>query len=471
MSSFDWTRRDFIKKTSALSAALAATQAMAQQEKTAATKSASQPTTRERRRRSPAPTTAGPARNAALRVGVIGCANKGRHNLQTIAECGVTIAALCDIDSKLLEPAIEAYPNAKTFSDYRKMFDAMAKDIDAVVISTPDHTHAHPAMLAMNLGKHVYCEKPLTHNIAEARLLTKTAREKKVITQMGNQGHSSEGSAQQVAWLKSGVIGDVKEVHVWTDRPHGVWPQGVVRPKDSQPVPDHIAWDVWLGPAPERPYHAGYHPFAWRGWWDFGTGALGDMACHIMDTAFWALDLKNPTAVEAFSEGGTPDSGPLWSIIRYEFPQRGEMPPLKLFWYDGKMMPSTRFGSSEKLTPNGVVFVGAKGTMAAPLNSEPRILEEKLAKEFTPPPKPATRPVPFDYYHHLEWVEACLGSGQTPSSNFDYAGALTETVLLGNFAVRSGRRVEWDPAAGKCTNLPEANQYVSREYRKGWELT
>jgi len=461
--SSDWTRRDFLQKAAALSAAMAAAQAMGQ------TKPASQ-ATRQRKREGLAPTTTGPAQNAKLRVGIIGCANKGGHNLRAIAECGVTIAGLCDIDSKMLAPAAEAYPAAKTFADYRKMLETMKDSLDAVVVSTPDHCHAPAAMFAMNLGKHVYCEKPLTHNISEARLLAKTAQEKKLITQMGNQGHSSEGSAQQVAWLKSGVIGDVTEVHVWTDRPHGVWPQGLSRPTDAQPVPENIAWDLWLGPAPVRPYHSGYHPFAWRGWWDFGTGALGDMACHIMDTAYWALDLKNPTAVEAFSEGGTSESGPLWSIIRYEFPQRGALPPVKLFWYDGKVLPSTKFGSSEKLTANGVVFVGTKGTMAAPLNSEPRILEEKLAKEFAAPAKPTTRPGGFDHYHHLEFVEACLGSGKLPGSNFSYSGPLTETVLLGNFAIRSNRRIEWDAVAARCTNLPEANQYVTREYRKGWEL-
>jgi len=459
----DWTRRRFLHTTAAFGALMAGANAVFGEPPASQAAAPKQP----RKRRAPVTTNSA---NAKLRVAMIGCAGKGGHNLHALAECGITIAALCDIDSKRLGEAAAEFPDAKTFADYRKMFDTF-KNFDAVCVSTPDHHHASAALRAMDLGKHVYCEKPLTHNIAEARMMAETAHKKNLATQMGNQGHSSEGSAEQVAWLKTGVIGAVHEVHVWTDRP--IWPQGCVRPKDSQPVPDNIAWDLWLGPAPERPYHAGYHPFNWRGWWDFGTGALGDMACHIMDTAYWALDLKNPTSVEAFSEGKTEESPPKWSIIKYEFGQRGDKPPVKLFWYDGRMMPNTHFGSSDKLTDNGVIFVGSKGTIAAPLNHAPRILEEKLAKEFTPPPKHATRPggsEGFDHYHHLDWVEACLGSGKKPGSNFDYAGPLTETVLLGNLAVRTGRRVEWDGANMKCTNVPEANQYVRREYRKGWDL-
>jgi predicted dehydrogenase len=407
--------------------------------------------------------------NAALRVGMIACGGKGAHNLGALAECGVTIAALCDIDDHRLSSAAGKFPEAKTFNDYRKMLETMGKELDAVCISTPDHCHAPAATLAMSLGKHVYCEKPLSHNIAEARVMAKMAGEKKLATQMGNQGHSSHGSADQVAWIRSGAVGAVHEVHVWTDRP--IWPQGCTLPTENPPCPPGVKWDLWLGPAPVRPYNPCYEPFTWRGWWDFGTGALGDMACHIMDTAYWSLDLKNPAAVEAFSDGKTDQSPPNWSIIRYEFPQRGELPPVKMFWYDGRMMPNTHFGSSETLGPNGALFVGSKGTMLAQYNGEPRILEEGRRKSFTPPVKATTRPVPFDLYHHLEWVEACLGSGKEPGSNFGYAGPLTETVLLGNFAVRTGKRIEWDSANMKCTNVPEANQYVSREYRKGWELT
>ncbi len=459
--SSDWTRRDFIQKAAALSAAFAGAQTVLAQDKPATTPAV--PTRKKEKPPIPKPDPA----NAKLRVAFVGVGGKGSHNLHALAECGVTIAALCDIDSKYLQTAAAEFPNARKYADYREMLETN-KDIDAVCVSTPDHNHAPAAMLAMKHGKHVYCEKPLTHNISEARLLTETARKSNLVTQMGNQGHSAEGSAEQVEWVKSGVIGPVNEVHVWTDRP--IWPQGIERPKDTPPIPDTINWDLWLGPAPERPYNPAYHPFKWRGFWDFGTGALGDMACHIMDTAVWSLNLTNPTAVEAFSEGKTQDSPPRWSIIRYEFPQRGELPPVKMFWYDGRMMPNTSYGTSDKLGDNGAIFVGEKGTIAAKYTQKPVILNEKLAKDFKAPPSPTTRPGGFDHYHHLEWVQACLGSGKKPGSNFDYAGPLTETVLLGNFAVRMGQRIEWDAANMKCTNVPEANKYVTREYRKGWEL-
>ncbi|HEX8521218.1 MAG TPA: Gfo/Idh/MocA family oxidoreductase [Tepidisphaeraceae bacterium] len=462
--SFDWTRRDFIQRAAAFSAAMAAAQAaFAQQEKKEGDKPKEKKKDKEKVEK-PKPN----PKNAQLRVAFVGVGGKGNHNLHALAECGVTVAALCDIDSKFLEKAAAEFPNAKKYVDFRQMMEKDNKEFDAVCISTPDHTHAPAAMLAMHFNKHVYCEKPLTHNIAEARLLTETARKSKVVTQMGNQGHSAEGSEEQVQWVKSGVIGPVKEVHVWTDRP--IWPQGMPMPKDTGSAPEAINWDLWLGPAPERPYSSAYHPFKWRGYWDFGTGALGDMACHIMDTAVWSLNLTNPTSVEAFSEGKTDVSGPLWSVIRYEFPQRGELPPVKMFWYDGRLMPPTKYGSSDKLGDNGAIFVGDKGTIAAKYTQRPVILEEKLAKEYKPATQPTTRPGGFDHHHHLEWVEACVGSGKKPGSNFDYAGPLTETVLLGNFAVRMGRRIEWDAKNMKCTNVPEANQYVTREYRKGFEL-
>jgi predicted dehydrogenase len=240
-----------------------------------------------------------------------------------------------------------------------------------------------------------------------------------------------------------------------------------VRPKDEQAVPKHIAWDLFLGTAPQRPYHASYQPFAWRGWWDYGTGALGDMACHIMDTSYWALDLKEPTSVEAFSEGGTEESPPKWSIIRYEFPARGGRGAVKVFWYDGAVFPPAKVAGGLKNMENkdcGIVFVGEKGTIVAGLDEPPIIVEEKLAKEFKAAPKP---PAPLD--HKQQWVDACLG-GKPATSNFDYAGPLSEMVLLGNLAIRSGKRIEWDSKNMLVTNLPEAQQYVRREYRKGWTL-
>lgn len=404
--------------------------------------------------------------NEKLNLAFVGVAGKGvdsRHKFAAIEGCN--FVALCDIDEAFLGSAIAEHQGARGYVDFRRMLEQ--KDIDAVVVTTPDHTHAVVAMPAMQLGKHVYCEKPLTHNIAEARLLTETARKQKVQTQMGNQGHASEGSRLQVEWMKAGVVGPVKEVHIWTNRP--IWPQGnLVRPAvdEKAQAPGHINWDLWLGPAPQRPYAGGYHPFNWRGWWDFGTGALGDMACHIMDTAYWALDLRDPTAVEATSEGNNEESGPAWSIINYDFPARGDRGPVKLTWYDGnKKPPAEVTGGKVADEPNGVLIIGEKGAMIAPYTEPPRLLNPEQQADFKLPEKS----IPRSPGHWHEFVNACRG-GPPAKSNFDYSGPLTETVLLGNLAVRSGKRIEWDAKNLKCTNVPEANQYVSREYRKGWSL-
>ena len=401
-----------------------------------------------------------------LNLAFIGTHGKGVDARRKFAATeGCNFVALCDIDEHNLGSAIAEHQGARAYVDYRKMLEQ--KDIDAVVVTTPDHTHAVIAMAVMQLGKHLYCEKPLTHNIAEARLLTEAARKYKIQTQMGNQGHASEGSRLQVEWMKAGVVGNVKEVHIWTDRP--IWPQGnLVRPAVDEKVkaPGHVNWDLWLGPAPQRPYAGGYHPFNWRGWWDFGTGALGDMACHIMDTAYWALDLRDPTSVEATSEGNTEESAPAWSIINYEFPARGDRGPIKLTWYDGKKKPPAEItGGKVTDEANGVLIIGDKGAMIAPYTEPPRLVNAEQHADFKPPEKS----IPRSPGHWHEFVNACKG-GPKAGTNFDYSGPLTETVLLGNLAVRSGKRVEWDSKNLKCTNVPEANQYVSREYRKGWEV-
>ncbi len=403
-------------------------------------------------------------------VGVSGKGNDARRKFTATEGCN--FVALCDIDEHLLGSAVAEHQGARAYVDFRKMLEQ--KDIDAVVVTTPDHTHAVVALPVMQLGKHVYCEKPLTHNIAECRLLTEAARKYKVQTQMGNQGHASEGSRLQVEWMEAGVIGEVKEVHIWTDRP--IWPQGnLVRPKteDKAKPPGHVNWDLWLGPAPERPYASAYHPFNWRGWWDFGTGALGDMACHIMDTAYWALDLRDPTSVEATSEGNTDESAPAWSIIKYAFPARGERGqpgyrgPINLTWYDGKKKPSAELtGGKVSDEDNGVLIIGDKGAMIAPYTEPPRLLNPEQHADFKPPEKT----IPRSPGHWHEFVNACKG-GPPGSTNFDYSGPLTETVLLGNLAVRSGKRIEWDAKNLRCTNVSEANQFVSRVYRKGWSLT
>ncbi len=450
-------------------------------------------------------TLAKPSTSAADKINVafIGVDGRGADNIKTFAKMpDVNIVGLCDVDSNKLGNRGGEFPKAKTYADFRKLLEQ--KDIDAVVVSIPDHQHAVAAMATMQLGKHLYCEKPLTHDIFEARTLTEAARKYNVATQMGNHGHASDGLRSQVEWIRAGVIGAVKEVHVWTNRP--IWPQGMERPEGEDPVPSNLNWDLWLGTAPERPYkgqrtekadrgrNQWYQPFVWRGWWDFGTGALGDMACHIMDPAYWALELGQPIAVEATSEGATAESGPHWSIIRYDFPARGEMPACRMTWYDGNKVPdvvreiqksadeaaatqpndAAKKAAREAKNPfkadGGLVFVGEKGTMLAPYQKTPQLVNPPA--NFSPPEKTIPRGKGEGNshdYHVREFLEACKG-GPAALSNFDYAGPLTETVLLGNLAVRTNKRVEWDAANMRSTNAPEANQYVKREYRKGWSL-
>jgi predicted dehydrogenase len=413
-----------------------------------------------------------------IRVAVIGIDGRGASNLRELVEAGATIGAVCDIDSQKLDKAASQLPSAKKFADFREMLDKEGKNLDAVLVSTPDHTHAPAAMMAMRMGKHCYCEKPLTYDIHEARTLTEAARRYKVKTQMGNQGAARDESRRQVEYVRSGIVGAIKEVHVYTDRP--IWPQGLSRPTKSATPPSHINFDLWLGPAPERPYHIDdkgdsvYLPFKWRGWWDFGTGALGDMACHLMNTAFWSLNLTNPASVEAISSDKTDVQAPNWSIIKYDFPQLGQRPPVKVFWYDGKLLPANSIMKGKRLpgqqadgggAPNGTIFVGEKGTIVAGYMENPYLLDDQQQKDLKPPEKT----VPRSIGHHAEWLESILG-GPDAASYFDHAGPLTEMVLLGNLAVRTGGRIEWDAKNMKVKNNREAQQYVKREYRKGWEL-
>lgn len=410
--------------------------------------------------------------NEKLNVGIIGCGGKGASDAEGVA--GENIVALCDVDENTLNRAAKKYPGAKLYRDYRKMLEQQ-KDIDAVTVSTPDHQHAPAAMMAIKLRKHVYVQKPLTHSIYEARQLTLAARKYKVATLMGNQGHSSEESRAFCELIWAGAIGPVREVHCWTNRP--IWPQGRNRPDGSDPVPANLDWDLWLGPAPFRPFKAAYpdgkkpvyHPFAWRGWWDFGTGALGDMACHVMDAANWALKLGHPTSVEAETSGGTAEMAPDWSVIRYEFPARREMPPLKLVWHDGGKKPAPELlglKPADKFTDNGLLFIGDKGKLTcATYGSSPRFTPDSKTQEFPKAPKL----LPRSAGHYEEWIAACKGAPNT-GANFDYAGPFTEMVLLGNLAVRAGKKIEWDGPNLRARNAPEVAQYIRREYRKGWSL-
>ena len=413
-----------------------------------------------------------------LNVAGIGVGGMGKRNLKAVSDAGENIVALCDVDDEYAEETFELYPNAKKYRDFRKMLETQ-KDIDAVIVATPDHTHAVIAMMAIQMGKHVYVQKPMTRTVYEARMLTEAAREYKVASQMGNQGHSDEGVRLICEWIWDDAIGPVREVHSWTNRP--IWPQGIYRPRETTEVPRTLDWDLWLGPAPFRPYHPAYLPWKWRAWWDFGCGALGDMACHVLDPVFSALKLKYPTSVEASSPEVYVDRGiikntleetaPLASIIHYTFPERGDMPPVKLTWYDGGLKPAR----PEELEPDrrmgngsGVIFIGDKGKlMCGEYGDSPRLIPEAKMKAYKQPEKYLPRVIGK---HEEDWIRACKG-GEPACSNFDYAGPLTETVVMGNFAIRlKGKKLDWDGQNMKVTNVPEANEYVNPPYREGWTL-
>jgi predicted dehydrogenase len=413
--------------------------------------------------------------NEKVRVAFVGVGGRGEGDLnETMQHPIAEAAALCDVDSQRLDKAAAKHPRAKKFQDYRKMIDECAKEFDAIVVATPDHHHVFAAAQAMKLGKHAYVEKPLTHSISEARLLTQLAKEKNLVTQMGNQGHSSGSRRKLVEFLQQGGLGKVSEVHVWTNRP--IWPQAIDRPKESHPVPAHLDWDLWLGPAPERPYRdKAYAHFNWRGWWDFGTVALGDMACHMMDAAFWGLGLGYPTAVEAEGEPLHPESGPAWMTVRLQFPARGEQPPVKYTWYDGKKgdvpnMPTGDLSPGVKLKNGGNLIVGEKGTVVVldDQTGDWKVIwkDGKVQDKKEIEAKETLRRVGE---HHLDWLEGIRG-GPKPYGEFAYSGPFTETVLIGIAAFRSGKKLEWDGPNMKATNTRDADQYIKREYRKGWTL-
>jgi predicted dehydrogenase len=396
-----------------------------------------------------------------MRIACVGCGGKGSSDIEAVSS--EEIVALCDVDRSRGIGSFRKHPEAKFYKDYRQMLKEMGDKIDGVVVSTPDHMHFPVAYMAVQMGKHVYVQKPATHTIWEARTLTEAARKYGVVTQMGNQGHANEGTRLLKEWVQSGVIGPVREVHCWTNRP--IWPQGLTRPKEVDPVPASLDWNRWLGVAPERPFNKGYLPFNWRGWWDFGCGALGDMACHIMDAAFWALDLKYPTSVEAESEGGNEESAPNSSVITYQFPARGAMPPVTVKWYDGGKLPPRPKGLEEdrKLSKGGQMLIGDDGVImdTSDYCEGPRLVPEAKMKDFKRPEKtiPRVKGGP-----HKEWIEGCKG-GPMPGSNMEHAGPLTEMVLLGNLAIRLKKKIEWDGPKIHPVNAPEAEQLIRKTYR------
>ncbi len=413
-----------------------------------------------------------------LNIALIGIG--GRGHVVVMEMKSENIVALCDVDDGFADkyqkkdflPTPQTFPNAKRYKDYRKMLVEMDDEIDAVIVATPDHTHFPAAMMAISMGKHVYCEKPLTRTIWEARQLTLAARRHGVATQMGNHRHSLENIRLVREWIEAGALGDVREVHIWTDRPNERHFEAVgvhklkERPKETPPVPDGLDWNLWLGTRPLRPYHRLYAPVQWRSWFDFGTGPLGDMGCHIFDAPFWALNLGYPTSVEAKTSGLNKETFPTWSIITYEFPARDKMPPVKVVWFDGGKLPPRpkELEEGRELQDGGQLYYGDKAViMTGSYANGCRMIPEAKMKEFAPnrPPKS----IPRSIGHFKEWIEACKG-GKPAGSNFDYAGPLTEVVLLGNLAIRAGKKIECDPVKRTVLNIPEDHEFYRPKFRK-----
>jgi predicted dehydrogenase len=410
------------------------------------------------------------AANEKLNIAAVG-AGIGAFNAKRLAELGENVVALCECDRNKLESWGRAHPAAKRYTDFRKLLEQ--EKLDGIVVATPDHTHANISLMAMRLGVHCFCQKPLTHNIHEARLMAQVAAEKKLVTQMGTDTQSGVEQLRTRELIRAGALGGVTEVHLGTNRP--IWLQGAERPAGEDPLPGHLDWDLWLGPAALRPFvakwpadhparklpsfkqEAVYHPFVWRGWWDFGTGALGDIAPHAMNQVYFALELGAPLAAEVVATSGMkPEMFPEWSVLRFDFPARGDQPAVKVFWYDGgKTLPPELGGGL------GPVYIGTKGSLPAGVGPF-------AGKKADPYPRP--EPGPWDREEvHKDWLRGIRG-GPLPGCHFGYSGPFTEAYLLGNIALKVNQRVEWDAKAMRITNCPAANHYVKREYRKGWEL-
>lgn len=449
--SMDITRREFTKKTAVLAGAATAVSIV------------------------PRHVLGGPRQippSEKMNIAGIGIGGMGAGNLRNVE--AENIVALCDVDKNYAAGTIRKYSNAEFFIDYREMLDKR-KDIDGVIMATPDHTHAVISMAAMRAGKHVYCQKPLTHDVYESRMLAQAAKEEKVATQMGIQGHSGHGIRSICEWIWSGLIGEVREVDAWCSLSYYPWghaswsSQWSERPKETPPVPTGLDWDLWIGPAAMRPYHRAYHPRTWRCWWDFGCGMMGDRGAHTLDPVFWALKLPAPTSIDGTSCGNTPEVHPLSAIVTFQFPARDDMPPLKLNWYEGTRPPRPADLENGRRLPaeGGVLFKGTKGTiMCGVYGNSPRIIPEAKMREVTLPEKTIPR---VNGSHEQDWVRACK-TGEPAGADFAYSGPLTEICLLGNIAKRVDTRIHWDAENLKITNLPDANQYVRTEYRKGWKL-
>jgi predicted dehydrogenase len=426
--------------------------------------------------------------NDRINVACIGVGGKGDSDSNDVGTCGGNVVAICDVDKNTLDNKAKKYPQAKQYRDYRKLLEEMGKDIDAVTVSTPDHNHGVAAIRAMKMGKHCFCQKPLVQTVKEARIMRALAKEKKLATQMGNQGSSENGLRRAVEVVQSGVIGKPLELHVWSNRP--VWPQGLERPQGEDPIPENLDWDLWLGPAAVRPFKKGvYHTFNWRGWFDFGTGALGDMACHTVNMPFRALKLGFPNVVELeMASRFYAETFPKSSRIRFEFPEREGLPPLKFWWYDGNpgdplkpLRPDAEVSKEiitmmGKLPGSGALIVGEKGKLFSPDDYGAQFYvalkgqEDFIAGDKHEACKDIPQTIPRSPGHMQEWFRM-MKEGTPAYSNFDVAAYLTEIILLGCVALRvgEGKRMEWDGPNMQSTNLPEAAKFVSRNNRAGWE--
>ena len=413
--------------------------------------------------------------NERLRFAGIGVGGKGSSDIDQAGNLG-DVVALCDIDDHSLDEKAKKFPRARRFNDFREMFDKMQGQIDAVTVSTPDHTHAVAAAAAMKRKLHVYVQKPLAHDVWECRWLQRLARENKVVTQMGNQGTASDELRKGVEVIRAGALGKVYEVHVWTNRP--VWPQSpkvTQRPSEIVAVPSHVHWDEFLGTAPKRPFNPAYHPFNWRGWLDFGTGALGDMGCHTANMPFMALKLKHPSVIHARSEALNSETYPAWATVEYLFQAEGDRPAVRFVWYEGhftdgkKNLPPMELFLGKTPSDSGSLIIGDKGTMYSPhdYGGDWKLLPEKDYEGYQAPTPTLARNGKGDQGQKDEWAAAIKG-GPAPLANFDYASLLAETILLGNVAIKSGKILEWDGPELKVKNDAAANHLLKREYRPGW---